>query len=247
MTDKKILVALGEAATAGGILHFLDEYILGENVEVTLCFFARDEHMSPDHDEVLDQLGSMCVDKSAKMRIRRLSADPHKDVERLSFYADLMVIPKSVLRSLVSQHEFSGARCAVIAVPDRFEGVENILLISDGSSKGVQGFKQFFQIFPHWINDPDFTLLRVLRADEVSGKSQDEALLLEYLKHYSDSVGILKVPEPLTAKLLRPLRYDAHTLVVGGVHSLPTRCDEDECFQPLHDDNSALYLPPQSV
>lgn len=247
MTDKKVLVALADASTAWGVVRFLQEYIVGENVEITLCFLARDEHLLPEHEEVMDYLSAVCMEKSARMRIRRLSKEPHKDLEQLTAYADLLVISKSALRPLALEFEFTNGACALIAVPDHFEKVDNIVLISDGSRAGVRGFKQFFQIFPHWSNEPDLTLLRVLQADEIPGKSQDEVLLLDYLKHYSGSVGILKVPEPLTAKLLRPLRYDERTLVVGRINSLLSYYGNANTFKPFYDDNSALYLPPELV
>ena len=247
MTDKKVLVTLDDAAAAWGVARFLRKYIVGKNVEITLCLLPRDAKDFPEREEVMDYLSSVCMEKSARMRIRRLSDQPHKDLENLVQYADLLVISKSSLRRLALEFEFSNGPCALIAVPDKFEAVDNIVLLYDGKSQGVHGFKQFFQIFPHWDDNPDLTLLHVTDPDALPGPYRDEAMFLDYLKHYSDSVGLLKVPEPLTDKLLRPLKYDDSTLVVGRISSLLAQYGNSDTFKPFFDENSALYLPPEPI
>lgn len=247
MTHKKVLVAFDEAASAWGPVRFLERYVIGKNVEVTACVVSDEATLRPDQEEILDFLSARCIENGARMRLRRLSDQPHKELLHLCTYADLLLISKSELRPLALERDFTHGSCALVAVPAHFAPVNHIVLLSDAHTADVHRFKQFFQVFPRWDEEPDLTLLRVVKSEEETESQEEEAMFLDYLKHYNRSVGVLRLTEPLTDRGLRPLKYDSATLVVGTMGSLISHSGNAERFKPFYDDNSALYLPPQPV
>lgn len=247
MTHKKVLVAFDEAASAWGPVRFLERYVVGKNVEVTACVVSDEPTLLPEQEEILDFLSALCIDNGARMRLRRLSDQPHKDLLPLCTYADLLIISKSALKPLALEHDFNNGSCALVAVPSHFSPVNHIVLLFDAQTSGVHRFKQFFQVFPRWEEEPDLTLLRVVKSEEETESQEAEAMFLDYLKHYNRSVGVLRLTEPLTDRGLRPLKYDSATLVVGTMVSLMSHSGNAERFKPFYDDEAALYLPPELI
>jgi hypothetical protein len=242
MTDKNILVVVSSESQGKGLLRFVQGFVTGDNLHLTLCIFDSETGGAQVSDEFLDDLSMVCISRHIPLKIKRLSQDPHGHLAQLAQYADLLVMEKSALRHLALGHDFEKSSCALLALPDSFEDISNILLISDGSKGAIRAKKQFFQTFPRWFGNPDVTLLNV-SSDQRDEDSEDEILLLDYLKQYSRNVGILKVEEPLTKKILRPLRYDKCTVVVGTMDFLLSHYGEDDTFKPFFDEHSTLFLP----
>jgi hypothetical protein len=242
MTDKKIIIAISSRSKGIGITRFLRGFVAGNNVRVTLCVIDDQPGELMAYEEILDEVSAICIRKNMPLRIRRLSADAHLELKSMAKFSDLLVLEKNLLQLLALGHEFIESSCASIAIPEEFTSISNILLISDGSSQSMQGIKQFFQIFSRLSGDIDVNLLAV--SHEANGLSPDqEMMLIDYLKQYSKNVGILKVSEPLTGKILKPISYDSHTIVVSTMRFLLSHYGEEEVFKPFFDTQSTLFVP----
>jgi len=242
MTDKKIILALSAKSSGTGVTRFVNGFVAGENVSIRLCILDDEPNEQMAHEEILDEISSICFSKSIPLKIIHLMNDEQDRLFSMAAFADLMVIEKTVLQFIAIGKEFPANSCACIAIPEDFSSISNILLITDGSRKSIHGVKQFFQIFPKIEGNPDVNLLAI-RVKEHQLSSEEELLLLEYLKQYSSNVGMLKVQEPLTHKILKPIKYDNHTIVVSNINYLLSKYGEDELFKPLFDDQSALFFP----
>lgn len=242
MNDKKIILAISSKSTGVGIIRFLKSFVAGNNVRITLCILddKPGEHML--YEEILDEIGAICIAKNMPLRIRRMGANAHVILKSLATFSDLLVVEKTVLQFLALSHEFLESSCPSIAIPEDFTSISNILLISDASPQSMQGIKQFFQIFSGLSGDFDVNLLAVSNGEY--GLSIDqEMMLIDYLKQYSKNVGILKVSEPLTVKILKPITYDRRTIVVSTMRFLLSRYGDDEVFKPFFDTQSTLFVP----
>jgi hypothetical protein len=242
MTDKKVLLAISAKSSGAGITRFLSNFIIGSNVSVRLCVLDEEQGEEMVREDLLDDLSALCFAKSIPMRIDRLNYTDQARLFSFASFSDLMIIEKSVLQFLAIGLDFPANSCASIAIPENFDRITNILLITDGSARSIQGVKQFFQIFPHLRGNPDVNLISI-EGGEHSLEADDELLLLEYLKQYSKNVGILKVEEPITTKLLRPIKYDNHTIVVSNINYLISKYGDDGIFKPFFDDTSTLFFP----
>ncbi|MFT6996295.1 MAG: hypothetical protein ACJAQ4_000034 [Cryomorphaceae bacterium] len=242
MTDKKILLALSSKSTGRGIFRFVSGFVTGDNVSIRLCILDDVPGEVMTHEEILDGISSLCHTKSIPLRIDHLVNGRQDSLFSMAAFSDLLVVEKSVLQFLAIGHDFPANSCASIAVPEEFNSISNILLITDGSRKSIQGVKQFFQIFPKLTGNPDVNWLSIEGGEEVLS-SVEERLLLDYLKQYSKNVGVLKVEEPITGKLLKPIRYDNHTIVVSNMSYLLSKYGEGEAFKPFFDNQSTLFFP----
>jgi hypothetical protein len=241
MTNKKILVAVSSRSTGKGIIRFVSSFVEGENVSIRICVL-NDVNEVSEYDDILDEICLICFSKSIPLQIEHLTADERDQLFSRAAFSDLLVIEKQVLQFLALGHDFPANSCASIAIPENFNSISNILLITDGSPRSIQGVKQFFQTFPKLTGNPDVNWLSV-RSNEHTLSSDEERLLLEYLKQYSKNVGILKVEEPITEKLLKPIRYDNHTIVVSNMNYLLSKYGEDVVFKPFFDNRTALFFP----
>jgi len=242
MTDKKILLALSAKSSGKGILRFVNGFVAGDNVSIRLCILDDEPGEMMAHEEILDDISSICFSKSIPLRIDHLVNGNQERLFSMAAFSDLLVVEKSVLQFLAIGHDFPANSCASIAVPEEFNFISNILLITDGSRQSIQGVKQFFQIFPKLSGNPDVNWLSIESGKE-NLSSEEERLLLDYLNQYSNNVGVLKVEEPITGKLLKPIRYDFHTVVVSNINYLLSKYGEDEAFKPFFDNQSTLFFP----
>jgi len=242
MNDKKIILAISSKSKGEGIIRFLKSFVAGKNVRITLCILddKPGEHMA--YEEILDEIGAICVAQNMPLRIRRMGSNPHVQLQSMATFADLLVVEKNVLQFLALGHEFLESSCASIAIPEDFSNISNILLITDGSAQSLQGVKQFFQIFAGISNAIDVNLLAVSGGESELSIDQ-EMMLIDYLKQYSKNVGLLKVSHPLTVKILKPITYDRHTIVVSTMRFLLSRYGDDEVFKPFFDTQSTLFVP----
>lgn len=242
MTDKKILLALSSKSAGRGIIRFVNGFVAGNNVSIRLCVLEDMPGEVMTNEEMLDDFSSICSSKSIPLRIDHLVNGGQDRLFSMAAFSDLMIVEKSVLQLLAIGHDFPANSCASIAVPEEFNSISNILLITDGSRQSIQGVKQFFQIFPKLAGNPDVNWLSIEGGEEVLSPLE-ERLLLDYLKQYSKNVGVLKVEEPITGKLLKPIRYDNHTIVVSNINYLLSKYGEGEAFKPFFDNQSTLFFP----
>lgn len=242
MTDKKILLVLSAESSGRGVLRFVNGFVAGENVSIRLCILDNESGGVMAHEEILDDISSTCYAKSIPFSIDHLLHVEQEKLFNMAAFSDLLIVEKPVLQFLTIGHDFPANSCASIAIPEEFYSISNILLITDGSRQSTQGVKQFFQIFPKLSGNPDVNWLSI-KGDGQIFSSEEERLLLDYLKQYSKNVGVLKVEEPITGKILKPIRYDNHTIVVSNINYLLSKYGEDETFKPFFDNQCTLFLP----
>ncbi|HKL39220.1 MAG TPA: hypothetical protein VJ894_01010 [Cryomorphaceae bacterium] len=242
MTDKKILLALSSKSTGRGIIRFMNGFVAGDNVRIRLCILDDEPGEEMAHEEILDDISSICFSKSIPLRIDHLINGNQDRLFSMAAFSDLLVVEKTVLQLLAIGYDFPANSCASIAIPEEFNSISNILLITDGSRDSIQGVKQFFQIFPKLTGNPDVNWLSIESGDK-NLSPEEERLLLDYLQQYSKNVAVLKVEEPITGKLLKPIRYDDHTFVVSNMKYLLSKYGEDEAFKPFFDNQSTLFFP----
>jgi len=242
MTNKRILLAMSASSSGEGIFSFVQSFVSGDNVSVALCIIEDIENNSLVDEVILDELGAICFTKSVSLTIKRLICADQIRLFRLASFSDLLIIEKSVLQHLTLGHNFSVNGCASIAVPESFNELTKILLIVDGTPLTIEGVKQFFQTFPKLVHESEVNLLSLEGGESVLN-NEEELLFFDYLKQYSKSLAMLKIEEPITSKLLKPVQYDDRTIVVGNINYLLSKCGEDEFFKPFFDDKSALFFP----
>ena len=242
MTNKKILLAVSSRSTGKGILRFVNGFVEGGNVSIRICVLDDDANELVSTEEILDEICAVCFSRSIPLHIDHLANNEQDRLFNMAAFSDLLVVEKQVLQFLALGHDFPANSCASIAIPENFDSISNILLITDGTRRSIQGVKQFFQTFPEMSGSPDVNWLSI-RSNENTLTSEEERLLLEYLTQYSQNVGVLKVEEPITDKLLKPIRYDNHTIVVSNINYLLSKYGDDVIFKPFFDNRTALFFP----
>jgi hypothetical protein len=242
MNNKNILLAITPDTWGASIINFLNDNLLGENLRVTLCVLYTTGKRF-EFDGFMDKVSALCEEKGVVLRIKHLVEDPYDELEKLTAFADLLIMQKEAMRPLALRDEFAYPGCAIVILPNRFVDISNILLLNDGSMDCISAIKQFFQIFSRQSKRLRVTLLMVTDMEYMGADNGDENLLVEYLKQYSCDVGVLTVERPLTNRNLRALQYDSHTMVVGTSGFLLSQYGEESFFKPFYDESSAVFLP----
>ncbi|MEM9050893.1 MAG: hypothetical protein AAGC47_02470 [Bacteroidota bacterium] len=233
---------MSAGSRGAGIFRFVKSFIAGDNVSIRLCIIEESQDVPPTNEDVLDEISAICYSKSIPLSIVRLICSDQIRLFRLASFSDLLIIEKPILQHLTIGHDFSVNSCASIAVPADFDSISNILLVVDGTPHTIEGVKQFFQTFPDLVGRSDVNVLSLEGGDSVLS-TEEELLFLAYLKQYNKSLAILKVEEPITGKLLKPVQYDDHTIVVGNINYLLSKYGEEEIFKPFFDNKSSLFFP----
>ncbi len=244
MNDKNILVAANCHSQGEGVLGFLSDYLTGRNLRVSFFSFATESDVRPCRNSNLaGQVSAICAARGIEFSEGQYSQESIHNFERQASYADLLIIEKNALLPLALKQVLGAHSCSIIAVPSHFKGITNVLIVHDGTTASLKSIKAFFQVFSDQLSNVSITLLVVTPFGESDMDDEDEMMLISYLKQYTSNVGILKVREPLTDKLLRPVTYNDSTMVVGSLNYFLSMYVEKSTFKPVFDDSSALFLP----
>ncbi len=247
MNDKNVLIALNSLSEGEGVLRFITVYLSGRNLRLTLCILHEKNENADANESLLLTFTTICQHRNIPLTIRHFSKGVLKNLEKQATYSDLLIMEKSTLLPLAVRDEFGVHGCSIIVVPAYFKVISNVLLIHNGTQASLKSVKEFFQFFSRQIVDLTLTLLMVTPVKSADIEAPDEIMLVEYLKQYSKNVGILKVREPLTDKLLKPIPYNQSTLVVGSLQYLLSLYGENSRFKPLFDEKATLFLPAYSL
>ncbi len=248
MQDKKILALLGSSSRNAAINTFFSNYVRGRNIDLTLITIqehgedCNQSDESDQHEELLDQLCTVCTERSIPLRITEMHSDAATAIHRRGAFVDLIIIEKDVLRKLALQDELPEECSAIIALPDQFDGIRQVLLMYDGSHRASRAVKSFYQYFTPYARKLDATLLHIDKEATTAPEDVD-LLLVEYLRQFSENIGILKVEKPINEKHLRALPRAQPSLVVANLDVLMALRGPDTTFKPFYDEQSILFIP----
>ncbi|WP_341835658.1 universal stress protein [Chitinophaga pollutisoli] len=159
-------------------------------------------------------------------------------------YADLLLIdpamslgiaspahPPSFARNLLSQ-----AECPVILMPERFDGLEEIVFAYDGSPSAVFAIKHFCAIFPR-LGDRKLTVLTAHGDAKVTKK--EIQLMSAWLRANFRQVDFVSVGEDSRAALMDYVLGNDKLMVVMGAYG---RSGWSSFFSSSHADPLATYV-----
>jgi hypothetical protein len=243
MNDKNILVALHSGTEAEGMLRFVSRYLTGQNLRLSLCILHDSDHDRNHNGELIQQFKTICQKRNVALSIKHFAQDAYEKLERQTSYADLLNMEKSTLIPLALRGKFGQHACSIIVIPPYFQVINNVVMVYNETPASLKSIKEFCQVFAGQFTQADVTLLIVSPRGSYGPDSTNETMLVNYLKHFSRNVGVLKVNEPLTDRLMRPVPYTSGTLVVGTLSYLMSQYGEESIFKPLYDDKATLFLP----
>jgi hypothetical protein len=243
MNDKKILIALTPQAEGSGLVNFVEKYVNGENLDVTIFVIRDAQSQTEGTDEMVDALYLLCATKMIPFRIREIDGSEAEIFADQTAFADLLVIERHALAYLNAGNHRIQSSCALVVLPEDFKFISNVLLITDGTAETIKSIKQFFQIFSRQLRDLDVTLLNVSSEKGGHMRSTDEVMLIGYIKQYCRNIGMLKVRKPLTSKLMRPVKVDEMTIVVSSPDFMQHEAATVGLSNPLQNLRSTLFFP----
>ncbi len=159
-------------------------------------------------------------------------------------YADLLLIdpamsltiataghPPSFVKNILSQ-----AECPVILVPERFDGLEEIVFAYDGSPSAVFAIKQFFAIFPR-LSDRKVTVMTAHGETPVP-KSEIQRMGT-WLRGNFQHVDFVNAGEDSRMAILEYVLGKEKLMVVMGAYG---RSGWSSFFSSSHADPLAKYV-----
>lgn len=239
MTDKKIILALSAQSVDTSVFNLVSNCLNGDNIHLTVCVF-RDKVQSNSTLTNLEELSKLCSDKSITLRLRIFKNDDPQRLLKLSTFADLLILHQDLIDIPHFAETFGKHTCPVMVLPKAYDSINHVLLTVDGSVQSIKSIKQFAQLFANQIKRIEVTLLFLLETDF---ETVDELLLIEYLKQFCDKLGVLKIIRPLTARKLKPVKCDDHTLVLSAYGSLIANYRANILQPILYDTNSIFFIP----
>lgn len=239
MYNKKIILATSSQTIDSSIFNLVSNCISGENIHLTLCVFKELSHRNTTVTN-LNRLTDLCNEKAIILRLRILKSNEARKLQKLSLFADLLIIHQSLIQKADFTADFGIHSCPVMVLPNMYESINHVLLTLDGSPKSVASIKQFAQLFPNKLRNTDVTLVFFMDTDFEAG---DEMLLIEYLKQFCEKLGVLKILKPISAQKLKPLKCDNHTLVLNVSGSLISDYQNCSLLPSLKSKKSVIFLP----
>ncbi len=173
MYNKKIILATSSQTLDSSVFNLVSNFISGENISLTLCVFKEISHGNVTVAN-LNKLTDFCNEKAIILRLRIFKSNEARKLQKLSVFADLLVIHQSLIQRSDFTADFGVHSCPVMVLPKIYESINHILLTLDGSPKSVSSIKQFAQLFPNQLKKTDVTLVFLMDGDFETG---DEMLL----------------------------------------------------------------------
>jgi hypothetical protein len=242
MQDKKILAILSSDSNDEVINTFITSFAKGKNIDVTLCTVSESHEDVHDCDALVDSVTLTCTRQSIPLRITEIHRNAATAMRKRAPFVDLVLLDKDILRGLALRDELPHNTSAIIALPQEFNSMSNVILLFDGSSASLRGIKEFFQAFSRYTAVMDVTLLSLIPED-APVERDNEVMLLEYLRQYSNNVGLLKVQTPLSDRHLRAVPHSQSPMVIGTLEFLMAQRGKNITFKPFYDNHSTLFIP----
>lgn len=142
-----------------------------------------------------------------------------------------MTLPDSFLRNVLSQ-----AGCPVVMIPERFEGIDEIVFAYDGSPSAVFAIKQFTCMFPRLAD-------RVLAVVTVHGEkriTQEETRKMKsWLNRNYSHIAFHEIKGDSRKGLLEYVLGKENVIIVMGAYG---RSGWSAFFSPSHADPLVKYI-----
>jgi hypothetical protein len=242
MQHKKILAILSPEGDDEVMNTFITSFAKGKNIDVTLCSVQDDYPDAHGCDALVESVTRTCIKQSTPLHINQVHLNAATAMRKRAPFVDLVLVDKKTLLSLALRDELARNSSAIIALPHYFTSFSNVILLFDGSAASLRGVKEFFQAFSHHTEQMDVTLLSIER-EGFPANSDNELMLLEYLRQYNNNVGILKVQAPLSERHLRAVPHSKSPVVMGTLEFLIAQRGDGVSFKPFYDNHSTLFIP----
>ena len=159
-------------------------------------------------------------------------------------YADLLLIdpvlglgeasqmlPASFIRNILSQSE-----CPVLMMPERFDGLNEIVFTYDGSPSSVYAIRQFAGLFPGLADRP---LVVVTAGAETTISPDEHAKLKTWLDYHYSHVSFRDLKENSRIGLLEYVLGKENIIIVMGAYG---RSGWSAFFSSSHADPMLKYI-----
>jgi nucleotide-binding universal stress UspA family protein len=115
-----------------------------------------------------------CESKAVRYDIHRDFGIPRNEMINETRFADLLVLPANISFTKEIQAApsdfikdvLADAECPVVVVPDKFEGINEIVFTYDGSRSSAFAIRQFSNLFPH-LSNKKVTVLQINKKGEI--------------------------------------------------------------------------------
>ncbi len=242
MHNKKIIIATPARSIDCGVFNLITDWLNGDNIHLTIYVY-RAQGQSTSTLAILNRLSKLCIKKGISLRLQIFKSDSTKNLAQQAAFADLLIIHQDLVLEPGFSQQFGKVLSPVLVLPKRFTSINEVLLTADGTAESIRSIKQFTQLFLQQIKQTKVTLIYII--NELS-ETQDELLLIEYLKQYCKELGVLKMLKPLTPKALKPIKCDEQTLVVNTQGSVNENYFRDALIPALTIKNSIIFLPSEA-
>jgi nucleotide-binding universal stress UspA family protein len=173
--------------------------------------------------ESIAKFESACKAKGISYKVHLDKGVPVNELVHESLFADLIVIGyRTFFSNVLGEASFIkdiliDAQCPVMAVPDHFQPIQNLLLTFDGRTQSVYAMKQFTQLFPELVKELSTTLLSITKTKEES--LEYEELLKEYLSIHYQQIKYETLAGEAEDAIMNVASQMASPLIVMGAFS----------------------------
>lgn len=172
--------------------------------------------------ETMKWFSEKCINEETRFDFLTEHGIPAKEMVAESRYADLVVIDAETSFSKIHEgipsrfvNEFlHKSECPVVIAPERFDGIDEIVVAYDNSASSVFALKQFSYLFPE-LNRKKITIIHV--SDDGHGMDAEKEKFIHWLKnHYTDMHFLTLKGEPDGSLFSYLLRRKNVFLVMGA-------------------------------
>jgi hypothetical protein len=176
-----------------------------------------------DNDPVfIERFLDKCQQLQLRTRILYNDDADSNNLLRETVFSDLLVlsarmfVPDSKLAAPPRQQLqlLRGAGCPILVVPEKYEPIENYLLVYEGSTACMRTIKQFSAQLSEQARKSRITLAIV--GDVRKGEEEADKLFLEYAHIHFPKLGILRLEEKAEEEIIYNAREDDGALLVVG-------------------------------
>lgn len=164
-----------------------------------------------------------CEARSVIHAEMRLPGSPDAEMIAESRYADLIVmaattsmddVPEETPTAFV-RNVLTGAECPSIIAPPRFDQVDEIIFMYNGSKSAMFAARQFAYMFPQ-LDDKPVCVVEVSNGHPIA--QRDRTGMKNWMKEHYSSVGFTTIEGDPAAALLEHLLARKNALVITGAY-----------------------------
>ena len=172
-------------------------------------------------EENIATFTARCKEAGANFRTHLDKGVPANELIYESRYADLIILGYQTFFSSVTgegsilKDVLIDAESPVMAVPDQYKPIQNILLTFDGKAHSAFAIKQFTQLFPEKSLQASATLLTIAKSKEEANGTD---LMKEYLTAHYSKLNYESLSGPAEESIMNFAEMQTNPLVVMGAY-----------------------------